>query len=65
MMLDRPRKFRNFEIDRVPGNFWATPDGIKVSTSTFHAVLCLTRTAEGLWSLYGARGILLRKKPLF
>ncbi|KIM68752.1 hypothetical protein SCLCIDRAFT_893675 [Scleroderma citrinum Foug A] len=30
MMLDRPRKFRNFEIDGVPGNFWATPDGIKL-----------------------------------
>ena len=38
MILDRPRKYNSFKIDGVPGNFWAAPDGIKVSTHAFHTV---------------------------
>ena len=38
MILDQPRKYGSYAIDGVPGNFSAAPDGIKVSTHTFHMV---------------------------
>ena len=38
MILDQPRKYGSYEIDGVPGNFSAAPDGIKVSTRAFHTV---------------------------
>ena len=38
MILDRQRKYGSHEIDGVPSNFLAAPDGIKVSTLTFHTV---------------------------
>ena len=34
MILHRPRKYGSYEIDRVPGNFLAAPNGIKVRTHT-------------------------------
>jgi len=36
MILDQPRKYGNYEIRGMPGNFPVTPDGIKVSTHAFH-----------------------------
>ena len=38
MILNRPRKNCSYEINGVPGNFSAAPDGIKVSTYAFHTV---------------------------
>jgi len=38
MMLDRKRKYGGYNIYRMSGNFWATLDGIKVSTHTFHTM---------------------------
>ena len=38
MILDRPREYGGYEIDRVPGNFSAVSDGIKVSTYGFHTL---------------------------
>ena len=38
MILDRLRKYDSYEIDGVPGYFWAAPDGIKASTDALHTV---------------------------
>jgi len=39
MIPARPRNlYDNYEIDEVPGNFWAAPDGIKVSKHAFHTM---------------------------
>ena len=37
MILHQQRKYGSYEVDRVCGNFLATPDGIKVSIHAFHA----------------------------
>jgi len=67
MILDQPRKYRSYEIYGVPGNFSRAPDGIQVSIRAalmpFIRRLSLTRTAWGLWSLYGLQQILLPRKP--
>ena len=36
MILDRQRKYGAYEVDGVLSNFSDAPDGIKVSTYTFH-----------------------------
>jgi len=52
-------------VDGVPMKFSYVPNDIKVSTHTFHnCSRSLTRTAGGLWLLYGLRRILLRREPL-
>jgi len=38
MILHRVRKYRSCEIVGVPGNFSAAPDGIQVSTHSFHTM---------------------------
>jgi len=38
MILNRKRKYPGYKVYRMPGNFWAALDGIKVSTHTFHTV---------------------------
>ena len=43
----------------------ATPEGIKASTHVFIPYLSLMNTGGGLWSLFGLRGLLLRRKHLY
>ena len=38
MILDWSRKYHSYEIFGEPGNFSTAPNGIKVSTHTFHTV---------------------------
>jgi len=38
MILDQPRNYDSYNIDKVPGIFWARPDGIKVSTHASHTM---------------------------
>jgi len=38
MILDRQTKCGSYKINGVPGSFWATSDGIKVTTHAFHTV---------------------------
>ena len=38
MIPGRRRKYGTYEMHEVPGNFSVAPDGIKVSTHTFHTV---------------------------
>jgi len=38
MILNWPTKYGGYEIDGVPSNFSAAPDGIKVSTHAFHTM---------------------------
>ena len=38
MVLHQPREYRSYKIHKIPGNFSATPDGLKVSTHAFHPV---------------------------
>ena len=38
MILDQQRTYRSYKINRVPGHFSAAPDGVEVSTYTFHTV---------------------------
>jgi len=38
MILNQQTKYGSYKIDGVSGNFWAAPDGIQVSTHTFHTV---------------------------
>ena len=41
MILDRLRKYDSYEIDGVPGYFWAAPDGVKVSRYFSYSVRAL------------------------
>ena len=38
MRLDLRRKYCTYQIDKVRGNFWDTPDSIKVSTHALDTV---------------------------